>query len=81
MERDLTDAIAQVITKHEDGGLVTKWVALIETIDKGGVAGLWTATSDGVKAWDTVGMLGHAMNLQQAQTIGFTLRMLGNDDG
>lgn len=70
MEEDLAHAIAEVIQKHEAGGLVTRWVCLIETIGTEGTAGLWTATSDGLKAWDTVGMLGHALDLQRAQTIG-----------
>lgn len=79
MEEDLNHAIADVIRRHEDGGLVTRWVCLIETIDSQGTAGLWTATSDGLKAWDTVGMLGHALDLQRAQTIGLATGLLHPD--
>lgn len=68
MEDDLNNAISSVMARHEQGGLVTKWVALIETVADDGVFGLWTATSDGLKAWDTVGMLGHGLDLQRAKT-------------
>lgn len=81
MEEDLNHAIAGVIQRHEEGGLVTRWVCLVETIDNTGRAGLWTMTSDGLKAWDTVGMLGHAMDLQRAQTIGLTTGLLDPDAG
>lgn len=80
MEVDLGNAIAEVIAAHEERGLVTKWIALIETLDGEGAPGLWTATSDGLSAWDTEGMLGHALTLQRCQTAGFMLGMLGGDD-
>jgi len=80
MEEDLNDAISQVISRHEHNGLVTKWVALIESLDGNGNRGMWTATSDGLTAWDTVGMLEHAQTLHDAQTIGLVLGMFGGDD-
>lgn len=79
LEEDLNHAIAEVIQRHEQGALVTRWVALIETIDSDGHPGLWTTTSDGLKAWDTVGMLGHAMDLQRAQTLGHVTGLLDSD--
>ena len=81
MEEDLNHAIAEVIQRHEDGGLVTRWVALVETIDTDGKAGLWTMTSDGLKAWDTVGILGHGLDLQRAQTIGLVTGLIDPSDG
>jgi hypothetical protein len=80
METDLNNAIAEVISKHEERGLVTKWIALIETLDAEGARGMWTATSDGLTAWDTDGMLHHALNLQKAETLGFVLGLFGDDD-
>jgi len=80
MEDDLNDAISGVIARHEENGLVTKWIALIETLDGDGSRGMWTATSDGVTAWDTVGMLEHARQIQDAQTIGFCLGLFGDQD-
>lgn len=80
MEEDLNHAIAEVIQKHEANGFVTRWVCLIESIDTDGTAGLWTAVSDGLKAWDTVGMLGHAMDLQRAKTIGLVTGLIDDAD-
>jgi len=68
LEQVIGDAIANAIGEHEHG-MVTKWVALVESIDADGERGLWTMTSDGVKAWDTVGLLQHGLHLQQAQTL------------
>ncbi|PWR08588.1 hypothetical protein DKT68_15340 [Micromonospora acroterricola] len=68
IERDLADAIANVLAEHEKS-MVTKWVALVESMDADGDRGLWTLTSDGVKAWDTVGLLQHGLHIQQAQTL------------
>lgn len=65
LERTIGDAIDTAVGQHE-GGLVTKWVALV---DSDGERGLWTMTSQGVKAWDTVGLIQHALHLQQAQTL------------
>lgn len=81
LEEDLNHAIAEVIQRHENGALVTRWVALIETIDHDGQAGLWTTTSDGLKAWDTVGMVGHALDLQRAQTLGMITGLIDPGDG
>ena len=61
-------AINDVVGQHENG-FVTRWIALIESVAPDGSRGLWTLTSDDLKAWDTVGMLGHAMHLQQGRTI------------
>lgn len=72
IERDLADAIAAVLAKHETS-MVTKWVALIETMDQDGERGMWTMTSDNVKAWDTTGMLMHGLHIQQAQITADTL--------
>jgi hypothetical protein len=68
MEEDLNNAISEVIARHEQGGFVTRWVTIIETIADDGTSGLWTATSEGLKAWDTVGMLGYGLDLQRAAT-------------
>ncbi len=67
IEQEIGKAISDVLARHE-GGFVTKWVALVETVDGDGKRGLWTATSDDVMAWDTVGLLTHGLHLQQRQT-------------
>lgn len=72
IQQELGDAIAGVLARHERS-MVGHWVALVETIDEHGKRGLWTFTSEDAKAWDTVGLLGHAMHLQQAQTVALHL--------
>jgi hypothetical protein len=61
-------AIDAAVGQHEQG-FVTKWVGLVESVAPDGTRGLWTLTSDEVKAWDTVGLLQHALHIQQAQTL------------
>jgi len=68
LERVIGDAIQNAVGQHERG-FVTKWVALVESVDPDGQRGLWTMTSEDVKAWDTVGLLQHGLHLQQAQTL------------
>lgn len=68
LEQAIGDAIDQAVGEHE-GGLVTKWVALVETVAPDGSRGLWTMTSQGVMAWDTVGLLQHGLHLQQLNTL------------
>lgn len=68
IERDMADAIATVLARHERS-MPNRWLALIETIDEDGERGLWTLTSLGMMAWDTVGLLQYATHLQLARTI------------
>lgn len=68
LERAIGAAIDAAVGEHERG-FVTKWVALVESVDPDGERGLWTMTSEDVKAWDTVGLLQHGLHLQQAQTL------------
>jgi hypothetical protein len=68
LERVIGEAIDVAVNQHE-GGFVTKWVALVESVDPQGERGLWTMTSEGVKAWDTVGLLQHGLHLQHSQTL------------
>jgi hypothetical protein len=68
IEQEVSRAISDAVAKHE-GGFVVKWVALVESVDESGERGLWTMTSEDVKAWDTVGMLQHGLHLQMAQTL------------
>ncbi len=68
IEAELGEAFGKIIGKHETC-MVLKWTALVETMDDKGERGLWTLTSPDVKAWDTVGMLQHALHIQQSQTL------------
>lgn len=68
LEQAIGAAVEAQVSQHERG-FVTKWVALVESVNADGERGLWTMTSDDVKAWDTCGLLVHALHLQQAQTL------------
>ncbi len=68
LEQDVGEAISRILNIRE-GGFVIKWLALVETSDRDGRRGLWTLSSPEVLAWDTVGMLTHALHLQQAQVL------------
>lgn len=69
---DMRDQIAQAIEatigQHEPG-LVTRWVALIESVDTDGERGLWTLASKDAKKWDIAGMLTYGIHLEQARTL------------
>jgi hypothetical protein len=68
VERELGDAIASVLSRHEQS-ITTRWVALVETMNGDGQRGLWTFASDDVTEWDTIGLLTHGLHLQQAATV------------
>jgi hypothetical protein len=78
IETELGAAIAEVLSRNETS-MVIKWTALIETMDGDGERGLWTFASDNNKAWDTVGMLQHALHIQHSQTLADALQP-GEDD-
>lgn len=65
MRDALHAAIAEVV-RDKEHGLVTKWVALVESIDEAGERGLWACASDGIKRWESLGMLQYALTLDQA---------------
>jgi hypothetical protein len=79
IEAALGEAISGVLAQHETS-MVLKWIALVETMDGDGDRGLWTFTGDGVKAWDTVGMLQHALHIQQSQTLANAFVVEGDDE-
>ena len=62
------DAIDGAVGEHERG-LVTKWIALVETVGPDGDRGLWTLTSDGINAWDSLGLLTFGLQLEQARAV------------
>lgn len=64
----LNAAIGDIIARHENG-FVTKWVALVETVDESGERGLWPCAGKDTKPWEVLGMLQHAQHLQLAQTL------------
>lgn len=65
LEHAIGHAIDNAVGEHE-GGLVTKWVALVESVNADGERGLWVMTSDGVTAWDSLGLLQYAHHVELA---------------
>lgn len=53
---ELTTAVEDTF-KRVEGGIVTKWLLIAETVGPDGERGLWTRTSDDLKPWESVGML------------------------
>jgi hypothetical protein len=65
VERLIGEAIERVLGEH--GEYAAKWVAIVETVGTAdGERGLWAFTSENLKAWDTLGLLGHALERQRA---------------
>lgn len=64
---DLADAITSVFARHEQS-VTVKWLALIETVTGDG-GGLWTFASEGATAWDTLGLLTYAVQMEQAKAV------------
>jgi hypothetical protein len=65
VERQLAEAIERVL--GENGEYAAKWVAIVETVGAAdGERGLWTFTSESLKSWDTLGLLGYGLERQRA---------------
>lgn len=77
---EMQDALANVFSKHEKS-LTTKWLVVTEVIDESGAYGLWTLGSREVKPWDVLGMLSHALSIQQGEVMfGGSELDAGDDD-
>lgn len=66
------DAVENAIINvlRESGEMVTRFVALVETIGEEGDRGIFTLASADMKAWDTIGMLGFGLQCEQARMVG-----------
>lgn len=53
---ELASAVEGVFQRVE-GGIVTKWLLIAETVGPDAERGLWTRTSDDLKPWESLGML------------------------
>ena len=65
---ELEPMIAEVLGRHEVS-MINKWLAVIETVNADGERGLWMLTPMGMTAWDSKGLLAHAMDIETASTI------------
>lgn len=60
---EVIDSIRSVLGRH--GEMVTRVVAVIETINAEGERAVWTAVPDDSKAWDNIGLLDYALTLER----------------
>lgn len=53
------------IVNEEEAAMITKWVCLVEVIDKDGEKSMWSMGSDDLSMWDRIGMIEfHSRGLQ-----------------
>lgn len=60
--RAVSDALANAVSPE----MVTRWVACIEVLNEEGARGLWLLSAEGMKAWDSMGMLHFAVAAETA---------------
>lgn len=66
--RALTEAIEGALSSN--GEFPTRWVLLAEGVGvEDNERGLWIATNGGAKPWDTLGLMQHAIHIEQARTV------------
>jgi len=66
----VVEAVGAAIGAAVGTDLVLKWVALVEVIDGDtNERGLWCLAPKEMTAWDTLGMLEYAKQLELAQTV------------
>ncbi len=63
------DLVSELIEGLDPGAMVTKFVVVAEGIDTDGVRALYTATHEGAKAWDSIGLLTYALARENAQIL------------
>ena len=65
-EGSISDRLAAALDSAvaDSGEMITKWCAMVESIDANGERGLWTLTSADTYAWDVLGMLTYGMQME-----------------
>jgi hypothetical protein len=64
---ELRAAVEEIVRKH--GGMVTKWVIVGEVAElgeDGPDTGCWLMASPGIRSWETMGLLGFALSVEDA---------------
>lgn len=64
---EIQDAISTVLARH--GEMVTRMVAIVETIDGAGDRCAWSIVPPDAKAWDTTGLLQWALHREAAGAV------------
>lgn len=67
VRQKMGEAISQAL--YDQDQMVTRWVAVVEFVDADGVRMLWSLAPKDAKPWDSIGLLGFAVQLEQARTI------------
>jgi hypothetical protein len=62
---DFEQRLGSTIADFLPDCLVNRWVAVVEVIEDDGNRSLLTATSDDLRAWDTLGMLDWALERER----------------
>jgi hypothetical protein len=68
LEQAIGEAISEAVGSQE-GGFVTKWVTVMETVGPEGQRGIWTFTSEDMTAYDSLGLLQYAVFREQAAIV------------
>lgn len=62
------DAISALLGSRQNE-MVTRWVVVVETIDRAGERAAWTLAPLDARTWDTLGLLAFGMQLEQAKAV------------
>ena len=71
MSESVANAVENALANalSDEGDMVTKWVLVAEVIGDEGQRGVWTLAPDDAAAWDTLGLLTWAVQLEQAAAV------------
>jgi hypothetical protein len=57
-------ALASALHTHGQGALLTKFLAVVETIESDGTRALWLLPSPGMMQWDSIGLIEYARRVE-----------------
>ena len=63
------DAVSSLIADVEPGAMVQRFVLLVEIIGDDGERAMWTLVPPDAKAWDSLGLIEHARQIEQAAAV------------
>jgi hypothetical protein len=66
-DEDATSAIGELFSRSQPGSMVTKFLIIAVAIDEDGDEVLSTFTSQGLKRWDSLGLLAFAQQMEDGR--------------
>lgn len=70
LEEDVSRAVGNVLARYDNApGMVTRWVAVVETMGADGKRYLWNLQSPGLLRWDALGLHAYATQIEQAAVV------------